>query len=203
MKKPYLQYISQDNKNISHSMQAKLVFERGIEWVQIRMKNKSESDICIELEKAMKYAQQYDGKIIINDNVKLAKQFKTHGLHLGMKDTPVDKARQILSQDIIIGGTANNLDDVKLQIERGADYIGLGPYRYTKTKKNLSPIIQPSQYNEIVDYMNFNNYEVPLIAVGGINYDDITQIINIGLSGAAISGYILKKIENTLKTKIS
>ena len=72
------------------------------------------------------------------------------GVHLGKNDMSPSDARKILGNGYIIGGTANTLDDIERLIKEGVDYIGLGPFRYTETKKNLSPILGIDGYKKIL-----------------------------------------------------
>lgn len=193
---PKIQYITQDHPELSHSMQAKLAFEKGIEAVQIRMKNSSKAELLKEARMAMQYANEMDGTLIINDSITIAKEVGAHALHLGLKDTPIDEARRVLGNEIIIGGTANTIDDIILQKTRGADYVGLGPYRNTSTKKNLSPILGIEGFQNILSEMNKKEIKIPLVAVGGILLDEIEMLQLAGMYGVAISGALLKTLNN-------
>lgn len=88
---------------------------------------------------------------------------------------PIAEARQILGKDFIIGGTANTFEDVQMHYQAGADYIGCGPFRFTTTKKNLSPILGLEGYKAIVSQMKTAGINLPIVAIGGITYDDIPQ----------------------------
>jgi thiamine-phosphate pyrophosphorylase len=90
-----------------------------------------------------------------------------------------------LGSEKIIGGTANTLTDVIKRIEENCNYIGLGPYRFTSTKDNLSPILGLAGYKEIIKQI-YNT--VPIYAIGGIVASDITQILETGIYGVAMSG---------------
>lgn len=76
----------------------------------------------------------------------------------------------------------------------GANYIGCGPFRYTKTKRNLAPILGLEGYRDILEQMKKANICLPLIAIGGIVSTDIAELITIGVSGIAVSGAILEAI---------
>jgi thiamine-phosphate pyrophosphorylase len=199
---PKIQYITQDSEKYSHSEQAEIMFKNGIEWVQLRMKNASEYEVLSQAEKASFYANKHNKKLIINDSISIAKKVKAHGIHLGLFDTPVDIARKELGSDFIIGGTANTIEDIKLQISKGADYVGLGPYRFTKTKKNLSPVIGLEGYKKIYQQYTKMNLTTPIYAVGGITLDDIQPIYHTGIHGVAISSDLLNQIDNFLNQTI-
>lgn len=104
---------------------------------------------------------------------------------------PIDEARRLLGKDKIIGGTANTFEDVKRIYSAGADYIGCGPFRFTTTKKKPSPILGLDAYSRIIKQMNAYGINIPVIAIGGILLQDVSDIMQTGVSGVAISGAIL------------
>jgi len=75
--------------------------------------------------------------------------------------------------------------------EMGADYIGLGPFRNTKTKKNLSPILGIEGYNDILNECAKRGIDIPIIAIGGIKTSDIAELMETGIHGIAVSGVIV------------
>ena len=193
---PKIQFITQDHPTLSHSEQARLAFEKGVESVQIRMKNNSRDEILEEASKALQYAKQNNGILIINDSIDIAKEIGAPAVHLGLNDTPIDEAREILGENVIIGGTANTFEDILLQKSRGADYAGLGPFRHTTTKKNLSPVVGMEGYKAILSQMEEKEINIPIVAVGGILLDEIEILKQAGLYGVAISGALLKTLNN-------
>lgn len=194
IKTPKIQYITRDDDRYTHAEQARLAFNSGIEWVQIRMKDSSPAEIIEQSELAVSYANSCGGKLIINDSVDITREVKAHGIHLGLLDTPVDEARRILGDDMIIGGTANTLDEVIRQAKRGADYVGVGPFRFTVTKKNLSPVLGLEGYKDIIKALDELKIKIPIIAVGGITPDDIPVLANAGVSRVAISGGLFDQL---------
>jgi len=90
----------------------------------------------------------------------------------------------------IIGGTANTLEDVLQRATEDCDYIGLGPFRFTSTKENLSPILGLEGYRDILSKLQEQNIPIPVYAIGGIELSDIENLINTGLHGIAVSGLI-------------
>ena len=83
----------------------------------------------------------YGSRLIINDRVEVAVAVDADGVHVGKEDMPVREARRMMGEGKIVGGTANTVEDIREHYRGGADYIGLGPYRYTTTKKKLSPVL--------------------------------------------------------------
>ena len=134
----------------------------------------------------------HDAIFIIDDHVELAKEIKADGVHLGKSDMSVDEARRILGKGFIIGATANTYEDVEKHWHSGADYIGCGPFRYTETKKNLSPIVGLEGYEKIIVRMSNAEIDIPVVAIGGITIDDISAIMKTGVDGIALSGTVLR-----------
>ena len=196
-----LQFITHFTDRFSYSDSARMALEGGCRWIQLRMKEASAE----ELEKEALYIQnlcrQYNATFIIDDHVELVKKIHADGVHLGKKDMPVAEARHILGKDFIIGGTANTFEDVEAHYKAGADYIGCGPFRFTTTKKNLSPILGLDGYRSIVSRMKDNGIRIPIVAIGGITYDDIPSIMGTGITGIALSGTILRADDPVAETR--
>ena len=123
--------------------------------------------------------------------VDMLQQVKSQ-LHLGKNDLPVSEARKIVGNSFIIGGTANTFEDIENLTEAGADYIGLGPFRFTETKKNLSPILGIDGYRSIMEKCRKKGITIPIVAIGGITAHDISSIMETGINGIALSGTILR-----------
>ena len=124
------------------------------------------------------------------------------GVHLGKSDMNVKEAREILGEKFIIGATANTLDDVMSFSPVDVDYIGLGPYKFTTTKANLSPIIELDSYANIVKVAANSKREIPIVAIGGIEHSDIERIMSTGVDGVAVSGALINADDTTAATKL-
>ncbi len=186
-----IQYITQDNAHLSHVEQASAMFDNGIKWVQLRMKDADRKTIFLQAEKIMQQAEKYGAMLILNDAVDLAKELGIKAIHLGLKDMPIDKARKMLGYDVVIGGTANTFEQVQLQMERGADYVGVGPFRFTTTKKNLSPVLGLEGYKILLSEMKKERIDIPVFVVGGVTIADIEPLKQVGVEHFAISGELL------------
>ena len=188
----HLQFISHHFEGNSYLDSIRMALEGGCRWVQLRMKETPDEVLLENAIKAKELCRQFGATFIIDDNVEIVQKVEADGVHLGKNDMPVDQCRAILGERYIIGGTANTFDDVKKLATAGADYIGCGPFWFTTTKKNLSPILGLDGYREIVRRMKEEEINLPIVAIGGITYDDITPILETGVSGIAISGSILR-----------
>ncbi len=196
-----LQYITQETEKYSHAELAEFACKGGVNWVQLRVKSplsssppKGERAYYREFEKAaletQKICKKYGATFIINDNVTLAKEIGADGVHLGLNDMNPKEARKILGENFIIGGTAHNLDEAKFQIENKVDYIGIGPYRFTSTKNDLSDILGIEGIKNIVETFHETSLQIPFIAIGGIKVDDIQSLLELGIHGIAVSSAI-------------
>jgi thiamine-phosphate pyrophosphorylase len=127
-------------------------------------------------EISKKLCSDYQAVCIINDHVQIAKDVDADGVHLGLKDMSVEKARYILGENKIIGGTANTFSDILQRMVERCDYIGLGPLRFTSTKEQLSPILGFEGYGEIINSLKEKSIEIPKIfAIGGVVLEDINS----------------------------
>ena len=135
--------------------------------------------------------KQHEAVFVIDDRVGLAKELKADGVHLGKNDMPVGEARHVLGEDFIIGGTANTLRRHRAAAPRGADYIGCGPFRFTTTKQNLAPVLGLEGYFTLVNRMRAAGILLPVVAIGGIRFEDIPDIMRTGVRGIAVSGAVL------------
>ena len=121
---------------------------------------------------------------------------------------PPREARALLGPQKIIGATANTFGDIERAAAQGADYIGLGPFRFTRTKEKLSPILGIEGYREILARCAERGIRLPVVAIGGITAADVDALMATGIAGIALSGALLnaenpaeetKKITNILK----
>ena len=189
------QYISQGKTIYEHLINIEKVCKAGGRWIQLRLKNVSLIEYLNAAQQCRKICDQYGAIFIVNDNVGIAAESKADGVHLGLTDTNPKDARKQLGEHAIIGGTANTLEDCLQHIKNGIDYIGLGPYQFTNTKKKLSPVLGIKGYQKIISQLNESEKNIPIIAIGGIQIDDIDQLIKTGISGIAVSG-LLTGVQN-------
>ncbi|MCF0054371.1 thiamine phosphate synthase [Dyadobacter sp. CY356] len=186
-----LQFISNQTKDLTHLDSIQIALDAGCGWIQLRVKNQSFEDVLKLAEKVKTVCDNYQAKLIINDFPFIAREVGAYGLHLGLNDMPISSARKILGNETVIGGTANTLENILDRIKEGSDYVGLGPFRFTSTKQNLSPILGLEGYLNIAESLKKLKHTIPLIAIGGIGQEDISQILETGMYGVAVSGSII------------
>lgn len=186
-----IQFITHSNNRYSYVDGARLALEGGCRWVQLRMKEATEAEFMAAAAEIGRLCKEHGATFVLDDHVEWVEKTGADGVHLGKNDMPIDEARKILCSDKIIGGTANTFEDVERLYRQGADYIGCGPFRFTTTKKNLSPVLGLEGYQHIVDQMKSHGINLPIVAIGGILESDIKSILATGVSGIAVSGGIL------------
>ena len=186
-----IQFISHQNDRYSYLDGIRLALEGGCKWVQLRMKDATDDEVRPIAIEAQRLCRENGATFIIDDRVALVKELHADGVHLGKDDMPIAEARQILGEVYIIGGTANTLDDIRRHYASGTNYIGCGPFRFTTTKKRLSPILGLDGYKSIVEGMKREGIDLPIVAIGGITADDVPSILATGVTGIALSGAIL------------
>lgn len=185
-----LQYISQESPFNSHLESIVHALEAGCKWVQLRLKNLQEQEVLDIAKVAKQLCTQHQASLIINDYVRVAKEVNADGVHVGLNDMSVSEARMILGSGKIIGATANTIEDIQMHLKDDPDYIGVGPYRFTKTKDKLSPVLGLEGYQTIMDKLKSMDITIPIIAVGGITAGDVPELMKTGVHGVAISGDI-------------
>ena len=213
----HLQFITHYTEKYSYIDSAKIALEGGCRWIQLRMKDVSETTLEHHALIIQEMCRNYGATFIIDDNVFLAKKIKADGVHLGKNDMPITEARRILGDDFIIGGTVNTFEDIlkiidnvqvgistnlvtdnncqklKANSQRPmVNYFGCGPFRFTQTKQKLSPILGIEGYKEIVKKKNEYNIDIPIVAIGGIVNADIPHILETGIEGIALSSSVLR-----------
>ncbi|MCK8142206.1 thiamine phosphate synthase [Flavobacterium sp. I-SCBP12n] len=187
-----LQYISQGNTVEEQITNIRKALDNGCEWIQLRFKTQNTMDLFNLAESTKILCDVYSANYIINDNVYLAQQFEADGVHLGLTDMKISEARQILGDTKMIGGTANTFADIQQRFAEQCDYIGLGPFQYTDTKENLSPILGIEGYRSILKKVKSKKIAIPIYAIGGITLENIEILMETGIYGIAVSSLITK-----------
>lgn len=185
-----LQYITNTNSKVSPADQIKGVIAGGCRWVQIRMKEASDEEISKVVEEIKPLCLETETFLILDDRVELAKTLDVGGVHLGKTDMLPSKARMLLGPAAVIGVTANTIDDIRAVRSLDIDYIGMGPYADTRTKKNLAPILGLEGIRNLCTEMEQLEINISHVAVGGIRLEDVVPLMEAGSNGVAVSGAI-------------
>ncbi len=185
-----LQFIT-DGQTVEEIIkQSEMVIKGGCRWIQVRMKDAADDDVRNVVKAIHPLALKNGATLILDDRVELANELNVDGVHLGKDDMSPSDARKILGDRAIIGATANTTDDVLRLAKLPINYLGIGPFRFTSTKKRLAPTLGLEGYIAIIVEMSKSGIKLPVVAIGGIRLTDIPSILGIGVSGVAVSGAI-------------
>ena len=159
----------------------------GTSIVQLREKCASSLEFYEIAKEVKKVTDKYNVPLIINDRIDIALAIDASGVHLGQSDIPCSIARKILPKGKIIGVSAHNLKEAEKALKDGADYLGCGAVFNTSTKKDVTTLSYEG-LKEITDNIN-----IPVVAIGGINENNIMTLKGSGINGVAVVSSIIGK----------
>jgi thiamine-phosphate pyrophosphorylase len=200
-----LHFITKEHPQRSHVELCRMAAEAGVQLVQYRNKRCSEAERRKEVAACREITRLNGTTLIVNDHLELALEMQADGVHLGLTDLNTAEARALAGSDFIIGGTANTVEDVLAHAANGVDYVGVGPFRFTTTKKELSPVLGLQGFADLMTHLKTHTIDLPVIAIGGIVQEDIEPLRALGVHGVALSGLVadaldpIKHIEELLK----
>ena len=162
-----------------------LVFKsKKVSFFQLRLKNENLSKKILFSKKIIKICRKYGVKFLVNDDPILALKVNADGCHLGQKDMSIIKAKKILKNKIIGITCHNSIRLAKKALMNGANYIAVGAFYKTKTKK-VKFRAKPSILRKIKKLS-----DNPIVAIGGINEKNYKKLLLNKANFLAISGYI-------------
>ncbi len=177
----------------SHVALAQMAVAGGADAIQFRQKEGS-TRALIETAIAVKHACG-DVPLIVNDRVDVAIAVEADGVHLGQDDFPIEKARVLLGEDAVIGGTAKTLVQARQCVADGADYIGFGPIYATGSKSDAGMVKGLEDLREMVSGVN-----IPIIAIGGIAIENAGEVMRAGAHGIAVISAVCCQPDPTAAT---
>ena len=155
---------------------AEAVLRGGASVIQFRSKVQDKGDILAFARNLKELCDSYDALFIINDDADVALAVSAHGLHVGQTDLPVSDARLVLTDGQIIGRSNNNISEVLQSDYDGADYIAVGAIFTTSTMGKRD---RTSIGVEVLGKVR-SAVSVPIVAIGGINKENIQEVVNAG-----------------------
>ncbi len=158
----------------------------GVTCVQVREKECSTLEFIEQAQSIKEYLQSRGVPLIINDRVDVALAVKADGVHLGQTDMPLDMAKNIIGDSMIIGISAESLEDAIAAEKGGADYLGVSPIYATPTKTDTAPSLGLEGLQTIRKRVS-----LPLVGIGGLNRDNAAAVIRHGGDGVAIVSAIV------------
>ncbi|WP_019412570.1 thiamine phosphate synthase [Paenisporosarcina sp. TG20] len=148
--------------------------EKGIDCLADRDK--------VELAKDLQgICREFNVPFIVNDDVDLAIELDADGVHIGQEDISIEDVRKRIGNKII-GVSAHSIEEALIAIDKGADYLGVGPMYATATKLDARKVQGP----QLIRKMREASITIPIVGIGGITQSTVTEVINNGADGVAI-----------------
>jgi thiamine-phosphate pyrophosphorylase len=165
---------------------AEQMVEGGVDLIQLRGKEKSIDELVDLATEIHKITSRSSTPLIVNDYAEVATQAAVEGVHVGQDDDSIVVARQKGGRDLIVGKSTHSLAQAQAAQAEGADYIGFGPIFATPTKPDYPPI-GLSDIKQLHAEMS-----LPIFCIGGINIDNLQQVIDAGAKRVAMVSALLK-----------
>jgi len=157
----------------------------GAEIIQYRDKTSDDKEYLENARIVQRILRKAKIPLIIDDRLDVACYLNADGVHLGQGDLPIKVAKKLLSKEIIIGGSAETVEQAVKAEREGADYIGVGPMFYTTTKK----IKEAKGVKLLKDTLK--RVKIPCYAIGGINLGNLSLILEAGCDKIVVGSAIL------------
>lgn len=161
------------------------IVNAGVSIIQLRDKFATNRERYETAKIIKNFIDKKDISFIINDSIDLALAVGADGVHLGVKDIPIDIAKANFS-NLLFGYSCNSLNDMNVA-NRYADYAGVGPCYHTDTKIDLRNVLSIEEVTDIVD-----SAKVKTFAIGGIDDKNLKDILKSGIDGVVLASYLLK-----------
>ena len=160
--------------------QVEAALRGGVTCVQLREKDLDEALFLQEARELRGLCRQYKVPFIVNDNVDIAIACKADGVHVGQEDLAAGEVRRRIGDEMILGVSVHTVEEARQAVRDGADYLGLGAVFPTSTKTDADPMSRES-LRAICDAV-----DVPVVAIGGINRDNLLRLAGSGVDGVAL-----------------
>jgi thiamine-phosphate pyrophosphorylase len=180
----------------NHVDVAEAAIEGGATIIQYRAKNKSSFQLYREAREIKILCEKKGVPFVVNDRVDIALAVGANGVHLGQEDLPIEKAREIFPGGLI-GASVRSVKEALEAEKRGADYLGAGPIFPTFSKDDAGEAIGIQGLREICTAAN-----LPVVAIGGINVQNVKDVIISGATGVAVISAVALAEEMVKATRL-
>ncbi len=164
-----------------------IALQNGVTFIQLREKEATSRQFFQKAVSVKKLTDKYHVPLVINDRIDIALAIDAAGVHLGQSDLPLKEARKILGKDKLIGISAKTIEQALEAQKEGADYLGTGAMNPTSTKV-VTHITQVATLKEIC-----NSVKIPVVAIGGISLENISNLKKTHIKGIAVVSAILSQ----------
>lgn len=167
---------------LPHAELVRQLARGGASLIQIREKDLPSGEFLAMARDAVAAGKECDVKIIINDRVDIAFLSGAAGVHVGRGDLPPAEARRLLGDDAIIGYSTHSVEQAIAAVKMPVDYIAIGPVYPTDTKEDTEPVVGIEGIAAVRAAIG----GLPLVAIGGINGERISEVLAAGADAAAV-----------------
>lgn len=171
------------------------LLQAGVTCVQYREKHAGREVMLQEGKALKKVCNAYKVPFIVNDDPALAKELGADGVHVGLSDMEIEKARAYLGESFLIGGSAHNVQEALTAQQAGADYIGCGAVFGSSTKKDVGEL-SIEELTAICKAVS-----IPVVAIGGISLDKMERLYHTGINGVAVISALFAAEDKTAVVK--
>jgi thiamine-phosphate pyrophosphorylase len=175
--------------------QVEQTIQGGTTMLQYREKNRSRSEVIAETHQIKEVCAKYRVPFVINDDVLLAVELNADGVHVGQSDMDVADVRSLIGSDMLLGVSVQNVDQAIKAQNQGADYLGVGAVFPTGSKDDADEVSHETLR------MICEAVSIPVVAIGGINRDNVEQLAGSGISGVAVISAIFAQTDIFSATK--
>ena len=184
-------YLTQDLPQRSHVEQAEIACQAGANWLQYRCFSKTDEEMIQELHQIASVCDDWGATLILTDHYHLLDKVDAQGVHIEDMDADFIRIRELISDEKTLGASANNIAQIERISKSGVvDFVGCGPFAHTDTKPNDLPLLGFEGYRSITEAMKKLKFDLPVLAIGGIQSDDVEALIQTGIYGIASSSAI-------------
>jgi len=181
-------YLTQDLPNRSHLEQVNIACETGANWIQYRCLSKTDEELVNEINDIAAVCDDWGATLILTNHYHLLDRVDAQGVHIEDFDADFEAIRLSIGDDKTLGASATNIAALQaVQQSDVVDYCGYGPFAHTDTKPNNKPLLGFEGYRELQKHPEI---DIPVIAVGGIQLNDVEPLLETGVYGLAVSAAV-------------
>jgi thiamine-phosphate pyrophosphorylase len=185
-----LGFILITNRNICEAKLVDIIsqaIDGGVETVQLREKGLSTVELYVLASEIREITREKGANLIINDRVDIALAVDADGVHLGWQSLGIEIVRKMIGHDKLIGFSAHNLQEAEKAENSGADYVTISPIFDTAYKDYFIEPLGTEEIGKIKEEI-----DIPVIALGGINENNVNSVLENGADGIAVISAILQ-----------
>jgi thiamine-phosphate pyrophosphorylase len=180
-------YLTQDLPYRSHLEQAQIACANGANWVQYRCLSKSDDELVSEIGPIAEICDEWGATLIITNHYHLLDKVDAQGVHIEDLDADLIAIHRHIGNDKTLGASSTDIKRLLYVQQLGlVDYSGYGPFRHTETKPNNKPLLGFEGYRELQKQA----IDIPVVAIGGVQLDDVELLLEAGVYGVAVSSAI-------------